>query len=307
MFALAPLGRVTPLSVDPGARVVLRGTVRTSVDGSVFDALALFDPAAGGLRLAGQHPDRQEYVLAPTGGPGPACVAAGEPSPCLAPRLAELAHERLRTGAELASTLSGRVELEATAGPAIPPAALRDALTGAVIVGVVAVVVALLAAARRLARSPMGRVRAAAREATRATRGDATLQRLRGQVSVLLARATQLDVARRACLRRLRRIDRAALAKRVEARARSTAPGAADALEWLTAERAEATRLESDVAASLAGLERIESALRVMALRARAHRGVSARTARADPVDTVAAELALRDEGLAEVDRFVGR
>ena len=76
-------------------------------------------------------------------------------------------------------------------------------------------------------------------------------------------------------------------------------------MTWLAAEHAEAARLEADLAASTVGLERIESALRVLAMRARAHRGVSARARRADPVDAVAVELELREEGLAEAERFL--
>jgi hypothetical protein len=319
MGALVPLDRVTPLSLDPGAHVVLHGIARTSLDGSVFDALAqwdglaagasraggLFDPVAGGLRIAEARPDRHEYVLESEGTPGSACVAAGVPSPCLAPRLAEIGHERLRTAAELASTLSGALEVEPAIEPAVAPATLRAVATVASVLAVAAIVVALVAIVRRLARSPMGRVRSAAGEAMRATRGDTTLQRLRGQVHVLLARAAQLDVARRECARRLRRIDRLGLAKRTEACARSAAPEAVETMTWLAAEHAEAARLEADLAASTVGLERIESALRVLAMRARAHRGVSARARRADPVDAVAVELELREEGLAEAERFL--
>ncbi|MGO9833362.1 MAG: hypothetical protein ACLP1X_04030 [Polyangiaceae bacterium] len=314
------LDRVTPLALDPGAHVVMHGIARTSVDGTVFDALAqwdglstgasraggLFDPVAGGLRMTEAHPDRHEYVFESEGTPAPACAAAGVPSPCLVPRLAEIGHERLRTAAELASTLSGAVEVEPALAPALAPATLRAVATVAGVLGAAAVIMALVAISRRLARSPMGRVRAAAREAMRATRNDATLQRLRGQVHVLVARAAHLNVARRECARRLRRIDRFGLAKRTEACARSAAPEAGDAMTWLTAEHAEAARLEADLAASIVGLERIESALRVVAMRARSHRGTRARARRGDPVDAVAVELDLRDEGLAEADRFLG-
>jgi hypothetical protein len=314
------LDRVTPLSVDPGAHVVMHGIVRTSVDGSMFDAMmqwdglsagasrpgGLFDPVAGGLDVVGQRTDPHEFDLVATGTPGPACVAAGVSSPCLVPRVADLGHDRLRTGAEFASSLQGSIELEMTEPSAAPLMTLREVATVAVMLGIAAFVVALAMAARRLARSPMGRVRAASREATQATRGDATLQRLHGQVSVLVARARLLDRARRSCARKLRRIDHAGLATRTEACAQSAAPDAAEALAWLTAERAEAARIEGDLASSIAGLERIESALRVVAMRARAHRGVRARATRADPVDAVAMELELREEGLAEADLFLG-
>ena len=224
-------------------------------------------------------------------------MAAGVSSPCLVPRLAGLGHDRLQTGAQFASTLQGSVELDVMEPPAAPLVTFRELATAAVVVGVAALVMALVLAARRLARSPLGRVRAASREAMRATRGDATLQRLHAQVHLLLGRASLLDAARRACARKLRRVDHTALAKRTEACARSTTPDAAEALAWLTAERAEAARLEGDLATSIAGIERIESALRVVAMRAREHRGIRARASRADPVDAVATELDLREEG----------
>jgi hypothetical protein len=320
MGMLVPLDRVTPLALEPGAHVAIHGIARTSVDGTVFDALAqwdglstgasraggLFDPVAGGLRITEAHPDRHEYVFESEGTLAPACAAAGVPAPCLVPRLSEIGHERLRTAAELASTLSGAVEVEPALAPVVAPATLRAVATVAGVLGVAAVIVALVAISRRLARSPMGRVRAAARQAMRATRGDTTMQRLRSQVHVLVARAGQLDVARRECARRLRRIDRLGLAKRTEACARSAAPEAGDAMTWLSAEHAEDDRIEADLAASIVGLERIESALRVVAMRARTRRGIRARTRRPDPVDAVAIELELRDEGLAEADRFLG-
>ncbi len=119
----------------------------------------------------------------------------------------------------------------------------------------------------------------------------------------MLARACDLDRARVACERRLARIDRAALDRKRDAFARSGAPEAAEALAWLTAEQAEAERLASDLSSSVVGLQRIESALRVVTLRVREHRGTRARIARHDPVDAAAAELALRDEASAEADR----
>lgn len=319
MAAAVALDRVTALVLEPGAQVVVRGLVSTSLDGSSFDvamqtdglspgamrAGGLFDLAAGGLRLVQQRVDRHEYVLAAEGAPGPTCAAAGVQSPCLVPRLAELAHERLETSAELARTLSGRVELEGVA--ALPEALVAPQVASAL--SGVAVAAALLAAAavalatiRRRARSALGRVRAAAREALRATRHDPTLERVRLQVRAMLARAIQLDAARQACADRLARSDRTSLERRREAVARSTSPEAVEALAWLTAERAEAARLRSDLASSSLGLERIESALRVISMRARKGRGTPARMARADPVDGAALELALRDEAMVEAD-----
>jgi hypothetical protein len=315
-----PLDRVTALALDPGASVVVRGLVTTSVDGSAFDAAmqwdglspgasrpgGLFDLEAGGLRLAVQNPETHEYVLASTGTAGAACAAAGAPSPCLVPRLATLAHERLRTQAELAGTLHGGVELQGVV--AAPPAPLPPGIVAMATIALFAAVLAgmaLVATAvwRRRARTALGRVRAAAHEALRAVRGDATLDRVRAEVHAMVGRARELDRARAACARRLARIDRAAIDRKRDAFARSSAPDAAEALAWLTAEQAEAERLASDLSSSVAGLQRIESALRVVTLRVREDRGTRARIARHDPVDAAAAELTLRDEARAEADR----
>ena len=123
----------------------------------------------------------------------------------------------------------------------------------------------------------------------------------------MLARARELDDARRACARRLARIDRATLDRKRDAYARSTSPEAAETLAWLTAEQAEAERLESDLSSSVLGLQRIESALRVVTLRVREHRGTRARIAHHDPVDAAATELHLRDEAEREAEHALGR
>ncbi|HEX3345143.1 MAG TPA: hypothetical protein VHS09_11255 [Polyangiaceae bacterium] len=324
MGTALPLDRVTSLALEPGARVVVHGAMTTSVDGSVFDVTTqwdglspgasrpggLFDLESGGLRLVEQRADRHEYVLAATDDDGAACAVLRVPSPCLVPRVAALAHERLRTQEELRSTLSGRVELEGVIAPPptplVAPAILGRLCLVAVVVALVGGSLLVLRGLRRRSRSALGRVRAAARAALRAVRGDTTLDRLRGEVRAMLARACELDASRRACVRRLARIDRGALDRKRDAYARSPSPDAAETLAWLTAEVAEAERLESDLASSLLGLQRIESALRVVTLRVRDNRGTRARIGRGDPVDAAAAELHLRDEARREVDRAVG-
>jgi hypothetical protein len=202
------------------------------------------------------------------------------------------------------------VQLEGVIAPPVPP--VQPEVVSAVSTGALVAVLAVAAwialiARRRRAASAIGRVRAAAREAIQATRGDPTLARIRTQVQAMLTRAEQLDTARRAHVARLARIDRATLERRREAMARSTAPEAAEALAWLTAECAEAERVQSDLSSSLVGLERIESAMRVVSLRAREGRGTRARIAHADPVDATALELILREEALGEVEAEVER
>jgi hypothetical protein len=319
MSTRLPLDRVTGLSLDPGANVVVRGVVTTSVDGSVFDAAmqadglspgalragGLFDLAAGGLRLVEQHPDRHEYVLASTGTVSPACAAAGVESPCLVPRLAVLAHERLKTAGELADTLRGSVELEGVIAPPVPlvaPSTLSGLSVSSIIVLVAGACWIAFVTVRRRARTALGRIRKAARETLRATRRDPTLDRVRAEVRAMVVRAADLDVARKACASRLARIDRTALERRREATARSQSPDAVETLAWLSAEQAEAARLESDLSSSVLGMDRIESALRVITLRVREHRGTRARVA-GDGVEAAAAELSIRDEALDEAER----
>jgi hypothetical protein len=179
-----PLDRVTPLVGE----VVVRGELRSSLDGSTFDAVTqrdqfphlvgepaprlggLFDPGAGGMRVVEQDPATHVYRLAPTGAAGPACEAAGVGSPCLVPRLAALAHERLVTAEAFGATLGGRIEAEALAPPAVSAGAASA-------LGWLSAAAALLGAAAlaryvRHARraSAIGQVRAAAAEARRALR-----------------------------------------------------------------------------------------------------------------------------------------
>ena len=298
------IDRVTALAIDPGAFVRLSGTVATSTDGSSFDAVfawsptgiaspgGLFDLAAGGLRVVDTQPAKHAYVLAVTDAPGPACVAAGVPSPCLVPRLGELAHARLRTAREFEGTLSGRLSAEEQAGPARDAAAAwaGRAIGWAALALAAVSLVALLV--RRRARSPLGRVRSAARRALRATRADATFEGLRDPIAAMVARAISVDAARRTCARRLRSL-------------RAAHGSTPDAAPWIQAERAEAERIERHRDASLVDLERIEGALRWVTLRARALRDAPTTPAATDPVETLAVELALRDQAVNEANAML--
>jgi hypothetical protein len=310
------LDRITPLSGE----VLLRGELRSSFDGSTFDAVTqrdqfphlegataprtggLFDPAAGGLRVVEQDPDTHVYRLAPTGARGPACEAAGLASPCLVPRLAELAHERLETAEDLGVTLVGRLEAEAMGPPVVSAAAAGTLGWLAACAGLLGAV-ALARQVRRSHRATaMGQVRAAAAEARRALQGDATLARAREQIEPLLARAGELDRARRACASRLARLEPARLENRRAAWAGSTAPDAAVALAALDAEAAEADQVALDLASAVAGLERIASSLRALVLRARAERGTRAVASGPDPVEAMRGELALREDAASEAE-----
>ncbi len=313
---LAPIDRIAAVDVPPGGHLTLRGSVTTSVDGSTFDGAmqwdglspgaarepGLFDLEAGGLHVVERHPERHEYAVVASGAPAPVCARVGAQA-CLVPRLAALAHERLRTVGELGPTLSGGVAVEGPHPPTLGSVAADVGVRAVAFVGgalVVAALGAVLLALHRRSRSAFARTRRAARQALSATRGDPSLAHLHAQIGELTARALLLESSRRKHARHLRRLDRVAIQARVDARARAGDAGT-DVLQWLGRELEEAGRLEREHAACVAGLERIESALRVVSLKARDRHDLGGR--RADPVDAVGLELELRDAALAEADR----
>jgi hypothetical protein len=306
-----PLDRVTALSMDPGTLVGLSGRAITSVDGSSFDASSLFDFAAGGLRVVEQDAAGPTYLLAPTGQVAPGCAIVGG-VPCLVPRLETLAHDRLHTASELASTLSGGIELESHPKAGAAPAIFGAIAMAALCLAAAAALVWVASAwSRRAARTALGRIRSAARRALRAMRGDATLAGARTQILALVERARQVDALRHSCARRLARIDRAALDRRAEACARATVPVAAAARASFTTERDVALQLESDHRSAVVELERIESVLRTAALRIGAAERVQGAVRVAlrhgeilpgDPAAALVTELDLRDQSIAEAD-----
>jgi hypothetical protein len=297
-----PLDRVTGLAMDAGVRFALRGTVTAALDGASFDASRLFDFAAGGLHVVDGAPAQAAYVLAATGETAAACVAAGAPSPCLVPRLAELAHERLHTAGELAATLSGSIELESlSAGAATTDHA--GAIGGvALALGLAGLAWAAVAFLRRLGRDSMWRVRMASRRALLATRGDSTLEPVRPRIVALVDRARHLDAVRRACARKLRRVDRAALDRQAGALALASGASASSALATLSVERDEIAHLEREVAAATTEIDRIASALRAVALRVCSRDALAGGVGGADPVDALASELDFREQALAEAN-----
>jgi len=311
-----PLDQPTPVAGE----VVLRGELRSSLDGSRFDALTqwdnfpplagavaprtggLFDPAAGGLRVIEQDPTRHIYRLAPDSSEGPACRAAGVTSPCLVPRLQLLALERLVTAAEFGATLAGTLDAEVAPVPAPPAGRAGEmrALGWGLGAGLLAALWLGLGAVRARRGTAIGQVRLAAARARRAMRGDPTLAPARDQIQVLVARAEQLELARRACAGRLARLDPRALAARRAALTSSAAPDAAAALAMLAAEDVQQTELSRDLASAEVGLERIASALRALTLRTRSDRGIRAVAPDGDPVQALLGELDLRDRALQE-------
>jgi hypothetical protein len=134
-----------PLHVDlpPGGEIVLRGSYRSSFDGTVIDAAtttwpadapggASIDPSglvnleAGGFHLVSRDAKTHEVHAIVTGKGGEACAAQGSAAPCLPLRLSELGLERRPVGiprAELARSLQGGIRVEGLPPPVVPPAA----------------------------------------------------------------------------------------------------------------------------------------------------------------------------------------
>ncbi len=265
---------IMALAMAPGDRVVVHGTVATSWDGARFPASALFDAEAGGLRVA------ENGAFVATGAQGAACAAAGVSSPCLVPRLEELAHARLLTVEELRRTLSGSVVLELTPAP-VPvsrtPLVLSVIAICAAIAGACA---AALAFARRLRvryeATAMGAVHSAAHAARRATGNDPTLTALRADVERMVSEAREVARACQEC--------EAALA-----RPHGDFP----------AELAERERLQNDLLTARTRLSELAAALRLIPLRVREHRDLARRLG-ASPIERVSTELSLRDRALDE-------
>ena len=172
---VVPLDGLTPIDMPVGGRVVVRGALTTSIDGSTFDVVTMLDLEAGGLRVVEAHPEAHTYVLAATGSVSSLCAAVGGKA-CLVPRLVSLAHERLRTGSELATTLSERARGRRAARAGRDGdrrgrgGARRRSSSGAMMV--VAMLAGALRRWLRFRRGPLARVRVAARAALAATRGD---------------------------------------------------------------------------------------------------------------------------------------
>jgi hypothetical protein len=320
-----PLERPTPVGVG---EIVLRGQLRSALDGSTFDAITqsdryptlagvpaphtggLFDPEAGGLRVIEQDPARHVYRLAATGALGRACREGGVASPCLAPRLAVLAHERLATADDLEATLSGSIEAEELPAPARPRSPVASGQASVLGWGVALAsclgTAAWLRGRRRARRAhAIRQVRVAAAQARRALRGQPTFARARDHIQALTARAEALEHTRRACAAQLGRLDARRLETQRATWSASSAPDAAAALAALVAETNETRQLAADREAASAGLTRISSSLRTLALRARADRGMRAIAAKDDPVEVLLGELALRDDAAREAEDAV--
>lgn len=270
------LALITALALPPNASATIEGTVQTSFDGSRFGAREVFDFEAGGLRVERVDGAR---VTVKAGGVGAACAAANVASPCLVPRLEELAHARLMSVEELRASLKGDLALSIHVPP--PP----PSRTPWVVLGL-----ALLAAAftgamawfDRARSSLLGRVLAAASAARRATASDPTLRVVHEEIERMVEHARDVERIRLSCLESL-------------SKARAM-PG-----ERLAVEREEERRVEDDLRRAQTRLGEIAAAMRLVPLRVREARDVRFGPS---PVESIVAELSLRDRAVTEASRL---
>lgn len=294
---VVPLDLVTArsLTLAPGETFVVRGLVRTSHDGVSYDAVRRYDdagePRLGGLLATdgvGLHVTRAERgvtELVASGEDAPLCRAAGLAPPCLVPRTASLAHERLLGLGELLPTLSGVLNLELPkpiTPPLVPPRLLAWPL--AVVLSLAAALGAVLLA-HRIRTRPLARVRRAAVEARRGVAGLTSAARLAKQIDTLVAHAESLARAEHALATRL--------AREEKRRATGSTP-------FATREASERDRLRAERDRARARLVEIETALRVLAMKAvRAEGSLTETEASLTELDR---DLAIVDEAEREAE-----
>jgi hypothetical protein len=314
-LSLSELKPIALPDVVPGEEIVMKGTVRTSFDGTVYDAISrtdttpggpvtrrggLFEPETTGFRVASQDPTTHEVHLVATGTGGEACLALGMAAPCLIPRVSEAAHERLLSEAELRATLVGQVTAALPEGP--PPAVPTSRVAGGM-VGIAGLVLALTGLVAYLAQkrqSPMTAVKKAADKARSEIRGDRAFDTLRVKIDDLVHHAEKLERVRETTEARLAKLDVRALERKTRELANRGA--AEDVRAWAEKELDEALTLKKDHEKSVHGLERVVSALGVVALSSREERGVRVDDAVKDALAEVSDELSLREEALREAE-----
>jgi hypothetical protein len=319
------LGKGSATSVQQlahGGEVVVQGSLRSSFDGTVFDAAYRTDttktgPASrpggfyetdkAGLRVASYDEKTHTVHLVASGMDAPACAASGLAGPCLVPRAKDLAFERLLTQEEFAKTLSGSMDASVPAGPSLAVETPSHVLSYLSAGGGLLLLSWLVAASLRARRSTkIAQVRIAAKKAEHATGDDVTLKELRNKVKLLVERAEHFEKTRQTLEARLATLDKNALLHK-QRELSGAGDEAKDVLLVIERELKEHDKLEADLRAANAGTERILAALRVIPLTTRTDRNVRVKTDQADPVDLALSELDMREEATEETEQLVAR
>ncbi len=319
------LGKGSATSVQSlahGGEVVVQGALTTRFDGTVFDAAyrtdttttgpqtrpgGFYETDRAGLRVASYDEKTHTVHLVASGMDAPACAAAGLAGPCLIPRAKDLAFERLLTQEDFAKTLTGAMEANVPAGPSLAVETPSHFLSYLSAGGGLLLLSWLAASAMRARKSTkIAQVRAAAKKAEHATGDDVTLKELKKKVKMLVERAEHFERTRDTLEARLATLDKNAL---LHKQRELTGGGdeAKEVLHVIERELKEHDKLEADLRAANAGMERILAALRVIPLTTRTDRNVRVKTAQQDPVDLALLELDMREEATEETERLVGK
>ncbi len=319
-IALAKLEPIALPDLVPGEEIVLKGSVRTSFDGTVYDALTrtdttsagaavrrggLFDPETTGFRVASLDPKTHEVHLVVTGTSGGGCAALSVAAPCLVPLVKEAAHERLLSEQEFRATLAGGLVAELPDAPPPPVPSTRTAGLATGIVGIFMSLFAIFGLVRTKRATPMAHVRRAADKALLETRGNRAFDTLRVKIDELVRHAEKLEAVRKTTAARLAKVDVRALEEKTRRLANQGAP--ADAKAWAEKELEGALELEKDHDKAVVGLARVESALGVVALSSREEKGVRVDDAVKNALGEIEDELAIRDAAVAEADAVTAK
>lgn len=295
-----------------GARVHMVGSLTSRFDGTRFDAASrtdlmpdgsthtrlpgFFDLEAGGLEVAEHNVEQHDVILRVRNAASPACAAIGRAAPCLVPRIADLARERLLTESEFRSTLTGAMRLAdvSTIETRAPLLSWSAFMGSAALLGLAGTI-----AIRAQRGSVESATRRLARLARERTKSDPTLASVHASVTDLVTQADGLERAGKTARDVLAAID-----GKNEALLRERAADASahqDLRAAATRELTEIDRLRADVRAADAGVERVHAALRTIALAARTDRGVRVATQGDAAADAFEA-LTIRDEAASEVE-----
>jgi hypothetical protein len=309
-------------TLNHGGELVVRGSVTTTNDGTIFDAArrtqtsgpnagtrpgGIYELDRAGLRVSAYDEKTHTVHLVSSGAAAPACAAAGLAAPCLVPRTKDLAFERLLTQEEFARTLTGSLDADIPTSPVAAVETPSHALSYGAGVAGLALIAFVVAGVRRDRRQTLlAQIQAAAKKARAATEGDVTLAELAKKVKTLTERAEVLDKTRQSLEARLATVDRAAFEKKkAEIAAGTDDEHKKHVLEVLAREVAETEKLETDLKAANAGLERILTALRVIPLSTRGDKNVRVKADKGDDVDAALSELDMRAEAEEEAARIV--
>lgn len=180
-FQLSLNKAATPVDVQPGGEIILKGSFTSKRDGSVIDAATttwpkdvpggesvdpggIIDWEAGGWHVTSRDPVSHEVHAVATGEAAQACSAVGVTAPCLPLRTLPQARSRLMENAEWIESLKGGITVEIPAAPlvAVAPSNVPYLMGTAALLGAGLLAAVGWSVRRRQKLSPAGQLLALA-------------------------------------------------------------------------------------------------------------------------------------------------